>query len=41
MLDGNIRVEYSGKIVSADQIAFIRKVGDFGMEELTARRAKQ
>jgi hypothetical protein len=41
MLDGSIRVEYTGKIVSADEIAFMRKVGDFGTEELTAKRAKQ
>ena len=40
MLDANIRVEYAGKIASADEIAFTRKVGDFGTEELTARRAK-
>lgn len=40
MLDGNIRVEYAGKIVSADEIAFTRKVGDFGTEELTAKRVK-
>lgn len=41
MLDGNIRVDYTGRIVSADEIAFARKVGDFGTEELTARRVKQ
>jgi hypothetical protein len=41
LLDNNIRVEYTGKIVSADEIAFTRKVGDFGTEELTAKRVKQ
>jgi hypothetical protein len=40
MLDGQIRVEYSGKIVSADEIQFSRKVGDFGVEDLVARRVK-
>ncbi len=40
MLDANIRVEYTGRIVSADEVAFTRKVGDFGTEELTARRVK-
>ena len=40
LIDGNIRVEYTGRIVSADEIAFSRKVGDFGTEELTARRTK-
>jgi hypothetical protein len=39
MLDGAIRVEYTGKIGSADEIQFSRKVGDFGVEELVARRA--
>ena len=41
MLDGQIRVEYTGKIVSADEIQFSRKVGDFGVEDLVARRAKK
>jgi hypothetical protein len=41
MMDGSIRVEYAGKIMSADEIAFTRKVGDFGTEELTARRVKE
>ena len=40
LMDGSIRVEYTGRIVSADEIAFSRKVGDFGTEELTARRTK-
>lgn len=38
MMDGAIRVEYTGKIASADEIPFSRKVGDFGVEELVARR---
>ena len=41
MMDGTIRVEYSGKIVSADEIAFTRQVGDFATEELVARRVKE
>jgi hypothetical protein len=40
MLDGQIKVEYTGKIVSNDEIQFSRKVGDFGVEELVATRAK-
>lgn len=40
MLDGQIRVEYTGKIASADEIQFSRRVGDFGVEELVARRSK-
>lgn len=35
-----IKVEYTGKIVSADEIKFTRKVGDFATEELVAKRAK-
>ena len=39
--DGNeIRIDYKGKIVSADEIKFTRQVGDFATEELVARRAK-
>jgi hypothetical protein len=41
LMDGSIRVEYTGRIVSVDEIAFSRKVGDFGTEELTARRTKE
>ena len=41
MLDSSIRVEYKGRIVSADEIAFTRTVGDFGTEELTAKRVRQ
>ena len=40
LIDGSIRAEYAGKITSADEIAFTRKVGDFGTEELTATRVK-
>jgi hypothetical protein len=35
-----IRIDYTGKIVSADEIKFTRKVGDFATEELVAKRAK-
>src|SRR5688500_10167437 len=39
--DGNdIRIDYKGKIVSADEIRFTRQVGDVATEELVARRAK-
>ena len=39
--DGNdIRIDYKGKIVSADEIRFTRQVGDFATEELVAKRAK-
>ena len=38
--DQDIRIEYTGKIVNADEIKFTRKVGDFADEELTAKRAK-
>ncbi len=34
-----IRIEYTGKI-SGDQIKFSRKVADFAVEELVARRGK-
>jgi hypothetical protein len=36
----DLRIEYTGKIVSADEIRFTRKVGDFATEELVAKRAK-
>ena len=36
----DIRIDYTGKIVSADEIRFTRKVGDFATEELVAKRAK-
>ena len=35
-----MKVEYTGKIVSADEIKFTRKVGDFATEELVAKRSK-
>ncbi|MEP6917032.1 MAG: hypothetical protein ABJC89_15380 [Acidobacteriota bacterium] len=38
--DMEIRIEYTGKIASADEIKFTRKVGDFATEELVAKRAK-
>jgi hypothetical protein len=38
--DMDIRIEYSGKITSADEIKFTRKVGDFATEQLIAKRAK-
>ena len=34
-----IRIEYKGK-VAGDEIKFTRKVGDFGTEDLVAKRAK-
>jgi opacity protein-like surface antigen len=37
--DMEIRIEYTGKI-SGDEIKFTRKVGDFGSEELVAKRVK-
>jgi hypothetical protein len=36
----DIRIEYTGKIASADEIKFTRKVADFATEELVAKRAK-
>ena len=36
----DIRITYTGKIISADEIRFTRQVADFATEELTARRAK-
>jgi hypothetical protein len=38
--DMDIRIEYSGKIISADEIKFTRKVADFATEQLVAKRAK-
>lgn len=35
-----IRIDYTGKIASADEIRFTRRVGDFATEELVARRQK-
>ena len=37
--DQKLRIEYTGK-VSADEIKFTRKVGDFATEEFVAKRAK-
>jgi hypothetical protein len=36
----DIKIEYTGKITSADEIKFTRKVADFATEELIAKRAK-
>lgn len=36
----DIRIVYTGKIVSADEIKFTRNVADFATEELVAKRAK-
>lgn len=36
-----LRIQYTGKIVSADEIRFTRQVGDFATEELVAKRVKQ
>jgi len=38
--DMELRITYSGTIVSNDEIKFTRKVGDFATEELVAKRAK-
>jgi hypothetical protein len=38
--DMELRITYSGKIASPDEIAFTRQVGDIATEELIARRAK-
>ena len=35
-----IRITYTGKIVSADEIRFTRQVGDFATEQLVAKRVK-
>ena len=37
----DIRIAYSGKIVSADEIKFTRNVMDFANEELVAKRVKK
>ena len=36
----DIRIEYKGKITSADEIKFTRQVADFATEQLVAKRAK-
>jgi hypothetical protein len=39
--NGNaIRMEYTGKIISPNEIAFTRKVGNYGTEQFTARRQR-
>lgn len=38
--DIDLRIEYSGTITSSSEMRLTRKVGDFGMEELVAKRAK-
>jgi hypothetical protein len=38
--DMELRIDYTGKIVSADEIRFTRRVGDVATEELVAKRAK-
>lgn len=35
-----VRIQYSGTIVSADEIKFVRQVGDFATEELVAKRSQ-
>jgi hypothetical protein len=35
-----IRITYTGKVTSPDEIKFTRQVADFATEELVARRAK-
>jgi hypothetical protein len=35
-----IKIDYTGTIVSADEIKFSRQVGDFATEELVAKRSK-
>jgi len=36
----DLRITYTGKIVSDDEIKFTRNVADFATEELVAKRAK-
>lgn len=36
-----IKITYTGTITSADEIAFTRNVGEFGSEELVAKRVKK
>jgi hypothetical protein len=39
--EGNeVRITYTGKIVSGDEIQFTRQVADFATEQLVAKRAK-
>jgi hypothetical protein len=39
-MDMEIRITYSGKVTSADEIKFTRQVADFATEELVAKRVK-
>ena len=38
--DMEIKITYSGKVTSADEIRFTRQVADFATEELVAKRVK-
>lgn len=38
--DMEIRITYTGKVTSPDEIKFTRQVADFATEELVAKRAK-
>jgi hypothetical protein len=38
--DMDIKITYTGTVVSADEIKFTRQVADFATEELVAKRAK-
>lgn len=35
-----LKIDYTGKIISNDEISFSRKVGDIATEQLTAKRVK-
>lgn len=35
-----LKIDYTGKVISHDEINFTRQVGDFGTEQLTAKRVK-
>lgn len=35
-----LKIDYTGKVTSNDEINFTRKVGDYGTEQLTAKRVK-
>ena len=35
-----LKINYTGKIISDNEISFTRKVGDFGTEQLSAKRVK-
>ena len=39
-MEMEIRISYSGKVTSADEIKFTRQVADFATEELVAKRVK-